>query len=63
MTIESPCVQRCEIDAVSNRCLGCARSLQEIASWSRFSPAERRRIMNELPARMITTNSNPGGVP
>jgi predicted Fe-S protein YdhL (DUF1289 family) len=32
--------------------LGCGRSLAEIAGWTSLSDAERRRIMDELPARL-----------
>ena len=32
-------------------CRGCARSLDEIARWSRASEAERRAILALLPAR------------
>jgi uncharacterized protein len=49
--IESPCVKVCVLDPVSKHCIGCGRSLAEIAGWTGFSPEERRRIMTELPAR------------
>jgi predicted Fe-S protein YdhL (DUF1289 family) len=32
-------------------CDGCGRTIDEIASWSSFSPEDRRRIMAELPLR------------
>jgi predicted Fe-S protein YdhL (DUF1289 family) len=50
--IESPCIKLCVLDPGSKHCLGCGRSLAEIAGWTAFSPEERRRIMAELPARM-----------
>jgi predicted Fe-S protein YdhL (DUF1289 family) len=49
--IESPCVKICTLDAGSGLCLGCARTIEEIARWSAISAAERARIMDELPAR------------
>ena len=49
--IESPCVKLCVIDPVTQLCLGCKRSLDEIARWSAMPPAERRAIMETLPAR------------
>jgi hypothetical protein len=49
--MESPCIKVCVIDAVSRLCTGCGRTLDEIAGWSAYSAAERRRIMGELPAR------------
>jgi len=49
--IESPCIKTCTLDAASGRCLGCGRTVDEIARWSAMSAAERARIMDELPAR------------
>lgn len=39
------------MDARSGLCLGCARSLEEIAAWAQASPAERRAIVQQLPQR------------
>lgn len=50
--IETPCLKICALDASSATCLGCGRTLDEIARWSQMSADERRRIMRELPARM-----------
>ena len=50
--IESPCVKICTLDARTATCLGCARTVDEIARWSAMSAAERARIMAELPARL-----------
>lgn len=49
--IETPCVQVCAIDAATGCCTGCGRTLAEIASWTQFTPEERRHIMGELAAR------------
>jgi len=49
--IASPCVKICVVDGESGLCLGCCRTLAEIAAWTRFSDAERREIMAELPGR------------
>jgi predicted Fe-S protein YdhL (DUF1289 family) len=50
--IESPCIKICVVDPVCALCTGCGRTLAEIEHWVRFSPAERRRIMDELPSRL-----------
>jgi predicted Fe-S protein YdhL (DUF1289 family) len=42
----------CAIDPISALCVGCGRTLAEIAGWLRFSPDERARIMAELPRRL-----------
>ncbi len=52
--MESPCVKTCTIDTVSGLCTGCGRTRNEIAMWTSISSAERRKIMNELPARQKT---------
>jgi len=49
--IATPCIQVCVIDGESGLCLGCQRTLPEVASWGRLSDAERAAIMSGLPAR------------
>ena len=50
-TMETPCTNVCELDAASGVCLGCGRSLAEIAGWATMTSAERRRVMGELATR------------
>ena len=50
--IESPCINICTLDAQAGLCLGCGRTIAEIAGWRDMSPDERRRVMDELPARL-----------
>jgi hypothetical protein len=50
--IESPCVSICTLDARSGLCLGCGRTIDEIAQWSTMSAAERGQIMRELTGRL-----------
>jgi predicted Fe-S protein YdhL (DUF1289 family) len=52
MTPETPCIAVCAIDPNSGLCLGCGRTLAEIASWSAMPSADRRALMAELPQRM-----------
>ena len=49
--VASPCVNICRMDAASGYCEGCRRSLEEIACWSIYSPAEKRAVLELLPAR------------
>ena len=49
--METPCVNVCRIVSESGLCEGCVPEIEAIASWASLSPAERRRIMAELPAR------------
>ena len=39
------------IDADRKLCLGCHRTLAEIAAWGRMTPDARARVMAVLPAR------------
>jgi len=49
--IDSPCVKVCAIDATTGWCLGCGRSMAEIASWSTLAPERRAAVMGELEGR------------
>ena len=49
--VSTPCIKICLIDGESGLCMGCQRTLPEVASWSRFSDAERAEIMAGLPRR------------
>lgn len=51
MRIESPCVNICVLDEVRGLCRGCARTLEEIGAWTRYTAAERECIVQALPAR------------
>lgn len=48
--IETPCVQICVIDD-DGLCVGCARTLDEIAGWGTFSSEQRHAVMSALSAR------------
>ncbi len=49
----SPCVKVCQMDPQRGLCLGCRRSLEEIARWGSMSDAERQRVMDVLPYRKL----------
>ena len=49
--IESPCNRVCTLDPVSGLCLGCGRSLAEIARWPHMSDAERKCLLAALDER------------
>ncbi|TDJ61745.1 MAG: DUF1289 domain-containing protein [Proteobacteria bacterium] len=50
-SIESPCVDICQLREGQDLCRGCYRTIDEIVRWSTMTPIERRRIMNDLSAR------------
>ena len=53
----TPCVQICVIDPRSSLCIGCGRTIDEIARWSSLDEAERRAIMAGLSARLFAARS------
>ena len=50
-SVSTPCIKVCVVDGESGLCLGCLRTLPEIAGWGRLSEEERREVMAELPGR------------
>ena len=54
--ITTPCVKVCVVDGESSLCLGCFRTLEEIAGWSRLTPERREVIMSELASRRSRIN-------
>ncbi len=55
--IETPCIKICTLDARQGLCLGCGRTIDEIARWPTMSASERTRVMGQLPARLATGNA------
>ena len=52
MSKETPCIAVCMIDPKTSLCLGCGRTLPEIALWHRMDSPERHAVMALLPARI-----------
>ena len=59
--IESPCVKVCVLHPEARICLGCHRTADEIASWSRLTCEERRNIMDNLDQRKSLLPGRRGG--
>lgn len=59
--VDSPCTKICTVHPVERICIGCYRTIEEIAAWSRMEPATRRAIMAELPARAPRLRKRRGG--
>ena len=58
---DSPCIKLCVVHPEERICVGCYRSLDEIAAWSRLSPAERRASIADLPDRAPRLQKRRGG--
>jgi predicted Fe-S protein YdhL (DUF1289 family) len=49
--IASPCINICTLDQKSGLCMGCKRTVAEIANWLSYSDAERAAIIRQLRSR------------
>ena len=53
--VPSPCNKVCTLDASTGLCLGCRRTLDEIARWSAMTNEERRAVLQLVEARRRET--------
>ncbi|CAN5488710.1 hypothetical protein BH10PSE6_BH10PSE6_15870 [soil metagenome] len=51
--VVSPCKGICIMDYKSNLCVGCKRTIDEIARWPMMNDDERRTIVDSLKARNL----------
>ena len=51
MGVPSPCVDVCRMDEARGLCLGCHRTLDEIATWSTLPDAAKQAVWAQLPGR------------
>ncbi|MFM5931845.1 MAG: DUF1289 domain-containing protein [Novosphingobium sp.] len=47
----SPCTSVCRIDPKTSWCIGCRRTLGEIADWPMLTATEKRAVLSRLPGR------------
>ncbi|MEJ6790195.1 DUF1289 domain-containing protein [Brevundimonas sp. BR2-1] len=57
-SIATPCIKVCVVDGASSLCLGCFRTLSEIAGWSGLTDDQRAAVIADLPARR--SRADPG---
>jgi uncharacterized protein len=50
--ISTPCIKVCAVEGRSGLCIGCGRTLKEIAAWGSLDEPRRQEIMAELPDRL-----------
>ena len=50
--VPSPCVNVCCMEARTDFCAGCFRTLDELSLWSRASEAEKRLIWQRVAERV-----------
>jgi predicted Fe-S protein YdhL (DUF1289 family) len=51
MSVRSPCIKVCVMDPARGVCLGCCRTLDEIARWGAMTNLEREQVMRALDSR------------
>ncbi len=49
--VPSPCTKICTLDEQGRYCIGCLRTLDEIARWSELDDAERRAVLARVAER------------
>lgn len=49
--VPSPCVSVCRMDAERVLCIGCLRTISEIAGWSRADAASKRGVWHAIALR------------
>ena len=51
--VMSPCKSICIMDAKSDMCIGCKRTIAEIARWPMMDDDERRQVVDSLKSRKL----------
>lgn len=59
--VASPCVKVCVVHPDARICVGCRRTLEEIAAWGRMSDDERLAVLERLPDRAPLLARRRGG--
>jgi uncharacterized protein len=52
VSVESPCKNICRMHEPSGHCIGCGRTLDEIALWSVLDDDDKRAVWALLPERL-----------
>ena len=43
--VASPCVQVCTLDPLTGHCVGCYRTVEEVAEWVEMTADEKRAVL------------------
>jgi predicted Fe-S protein YdhL (DUF1289 family) len=55
----TPCTKLCVMDERTGFCMGCGRTLAEIAAWATMDREQRQRVMHLLPERLAQARALP----
>ena len=56
--VPSPCVNVCQMDAQTGLCLGCLRTIDEIAGWMDYGTDEKLKVLERLDERRRASLDN-----
>ena len=59
--VASPCIKACQLDPAGQWCMGCGRTLAEIAGWNDEHEAARRAIAARAAQRLEDEGENLSG--
>ncbi len=57
--VPSPCVSLCRMSSATELCLGCFRTLDEIALWGRMADASRLQVWRSIEHRITQRRLTP----
>ncbi|MBI4990081.1 MAG: DUF1289 domain-containing protein [Rhodocyclales bacterium] len=57
MSVKSPCIDVCRMDANSGLCEGCLRTLDEIAGWAAATDEAKRLVLAAIAQRRTASLS------
>ena len=61
--VPSPCRNVCRMHEASGHCVGCGRTLDEIALWSVLDDDDKRAVWVELGERRVIWRQRRGAAP
>jgi predicted Fe-S protein YdhL (DUF1289 family) len=50
-SVASPCISVCRMDPRTALCEGCARTIEEIAGWSSYTPLQKQAVWRLIAER------------
>ena len=56
--VPSPCICVCTMDPGTGWCVGCYRTLDEIAAWSRMRDEGKREVWEAIGRRIASTRED-----
>ena len=61
--VASPCINICQMHATSGWCVGCLRTLDEIATWGSLDDIGRRELLQRLRGRRVAWRARQAAAP